>query len=300
MRSFGFGISPALSWSFVLLSVARLVSCAPIAGRIDVLGFEDQLHPHILPNNAPKTPLMVPIPTQITSLPAATPAASSRRSTYVPPATTGVIDTSEPTRPLEFNFPGFLIKSTQAHPPHSNAHSGNIISVNNDPNTRASNFRTGFPFNYLSRIPPPRSAPIMFPSSSSSTGTSSSSQSLDATLIPTTDGGPAVVNEPSESSQLPLNSWQMNVGTDALVDSDPPPATIPIAKVFDAAMDVVSENVGMINLTLLGKLKCLVRHGSEKTKGAYFFVFFHDSSLMMSLNDTNRCGRVWISRSAYQ
>jgi hypothetical protein len=57
----------------------------------------------------------------------------------------------------------------------------------------------------------------------------------------------------------------MNADADALADSSS------IAKVFSlkAGTDFVSKNVGLMNPTILRKLKSLVRHGSEKTDDGY-------------------------------
>ena len=264
MRSFGFGIPPALPWSFILLlllSVARLASCAPVAlAGIDAVGL-DQRHLHVLSDlNAPKTPLLVPIPTQMTSTPAAgAPVASDRRPyTYAPPPPTAVIDTSEPTRPFSFNFPGYITKSTQDA---DDAHSGSIVSTfsrnDDDRKAPASGLKGGVPFkfNYLSRIPPPRS--IVFPSSLLSPALLDVNVNI---IQPTTDGRPVVEHQPaeeSESSQLPLlGNWKTNVGTDALADRSP------------------RKGFGMVMIpTILEKLKCLVRHGgSGKSKGVYIFL----------------------------
>jgi hypothetical protein len=124
--------------------------------------------------------------------------------------------------------------------------------------------------------------------SSASTGSTSSTPTLNVITMPATEGRPAVEQEPSESSQFPLGIWKTNVDSDAL--ADPPPEAAPIAEVFSvkAAMDFVFTIIGMMNPTKL-KSEYLV---SEKTVGDYLFVLFHNSSFMMSLNDTNRRGRV--------
>jgi len=266
MRSFGFGIPPALSWSFVflLLCVARLASCAPIAvaGGIDVAGLEDvnQRHPHILSNNAPTTPSLLPIPTQITPKPAGAPSTSSKRHPYAPLPTTDIIDidNSGPTRPFPFKLLKYLTKFTHTHL-DTNPHSANTFFStffgNDDPDNRASVLRGRFPFNYLSRIPPSRGSASIMILSSASTGTTSSTSPLDETIIPMTEDRLAMEHNPSESSQFPLGIGQPNVDSDALPYS-------PSAKFF-----------GMTIPAILEKLKCLARHESEKTRGTCFFVF---------------------------
>lgn len=267
MHSFGFGIPSVLLWLFVLLflSVARLASCAPIAvaGGIGLAGHADvnQRHPHVLSNNAPKTPSLVPIPAQITPKPAGVHTTSSKQHPSPPPLTTDIIDidTSGPTRPFPFKLLEYLTKSTHTHQ-DSNAHSANTFFPTffrkDDPDNLAFVLRGRFPFNYLSRIPPPRGSASIMILSSASTGTTSSTPTLDVTTLPATEGRPAVEHEPSESSQLPLGILQTNVDSDALPDS-------PSAKFF-----------GMTIPAILEKLKCLVRHESEKTQGTCFFVFF--------------------------
>ena len=223
----------ALPLSFVLL--AHLASCAPVAGRLDLAGLH-QHRPHELSTIAPETPLLVPIPAQIISTPAAVPETSNRRYTYGLPSTTGVIDTSEPTR--HFAFAGFLSKLIHTHQDWKANSDTSTIFRSDDPNGR------GLPFNYLFHgRPPPGSASIMF--LSSSTGSSSSSSPvLD---VATTEGSPAAVTEGSESSQLPLGSMQTNVDLEAL--ADPSPAAASTSKAFDikAATHFISKFFAMMN-----------------------------------------------------
>ena len=249
----------ALPLSFVLLGVAHLASCAPVAGRIALAGL-NQRYPHELSTNAPKTPLFAPIPAQIISTPAAAPATSNRRYNYGLPSPTGVIDTSEPTRP--YAFPGFLSKLIHTH--QDSKASGSDISTtfrNDDPNAR------GLPFKYLFHgRPPPGSAPITFLSSPRSTGSSSLSPPLD---VATTEGSPAAATEGSESSQLPFDNMQMDVDLDA--HADPSSAVAPTAESFDikAATRFVSRFFGMMNSGvsgILGRLKCSAGHEKETLK----------------------------------